>query len=209
MRSEGCPCINAGTLIKIESATGQKREGLRMKSRNIRVITIVASLGALGGMALAAQDKYTVQVPGGLALSECRGYEDWPAVAVSQPEGKLDVIVANPAMIDAYRTGVPGNGEPFPDGAKTMKILWNSKESAEAPAPTMVQDTLAGIGCMVKDSRRFPDTGGWGWAQFDYDPASDTFTPNTSLQGNDAKCGFECHTIAEATDYVFTAYGKR
>src|SRR5687768_3861010 len=54
-----------------------------------------------------------------------------------------------------------------------------------------------------------PDTGGWGYAQFDYDPASDTFTPNTSLQGSDATCGAACHTAAEATDYVFTAYRKR
>lgn len=48
-----------------------------MKSRNIPVITIAPLLAVLGGMALAAQDKYTVQVPKGLALSECRGYEDW------------------------------------------------------------------------------------------------------------------------------------
>jgi hypothetical protein len=49
--------------------------------------------------------------------------------------------------------------------------------------------------------------------QFNYDPASDTFTPATEAdkppQENDAKCGFACHTIAEAKDYVFTAYGKR
>jgi Cytochrome P460 len=173
------------------------------------VVIVGVVLVAFCGMALATQNKDTVQVPNGLALSECSGYEDWPAVAVSQPEGKLDVIVANPTMIAAYRAGIPGNGKPFPDGSKIMKILWNSKQSAEAPEPTGVPDTLAGIGCMVKDSKRFPDTGGWGWAQFDYDPASDTFTPNTSLQENDAKCGFECHTIAEAKNYVFTEYGKR
>ena len=99
-----------------------------MKSRNIPVITIAALLAALGGIALAAQDKYTVQVPNGLALSECRGYDDWPAVAVSHPDSMmgaseepddvLNLIVANPAMIDAYRAGVPGNGKPFPDGSK-------------------------------------------------------------------------------------------
>jgi Cytochrome P460 len=211
-------CTGAVSADASELALQIAAEGMR-RIPSWLMVMVAAVLAVLGGVALAAQDKYTVQVPNGLALSECRGYDDWPAVAVShpdstmgaseEPDDKLTVIVANPAMIDAYRAGVPGNGEPFPDGAKTMKILWNSKESAEAPAPTMVQDTLAGIGCMVKDSRRFPDTGGWGWAQFDYDPASDTFTPNTSLQGNDAKCGFECHTIAEATDYVFTAYGKR
>ncbi|MDK1489723.1 cytochrome P460 family protein [Sinorhizobium sp. 7-81] len=56
-------------------------------------------------------------------------------------------------------------------------------------------DTLSSIGCMVKDSVRFPDTGGWGYAQFDYDPASDTLKPNTSVQANDAKCGYACHEL--------------
>jgi hypothetical protein len=58
---------------------------------------------------------------------------------------------------------------------------------------------------MVKDSRRFPDAGGWGYAQFNYDPASDTFTP----EGSDAACGAACHTIVQAKDYVFTTYQKR
>ena len=176
------------------------------------IVITVAMLAALGGMALAAQDKYTVQVPGGLAFSEFRGYEDWQAVAVSQPEepeDKLNLIVANPAMIDAYRAGVPGNGKPFPDGSKIAKIAWKPKTNAEAPFSVKVPDTLAGVGFIVKDSSRFPDTGGWGYAQFDYDPASDTFSPNTSLQDNDAKCGAACHQAAEATDYIFTAYGKR
>ena len=182
------------------------------------VITVVM-LAALGGTPLAAQDKYTVQVPGGLALSECRGYDDWPAVAVShpdstmgdseEPDDKLTVIVANPSMIDAYRAGVPGSGKPFPDGSKIVKILWKPKQHAQAPFAVKVPDTLASIGCMVKDSGRFPHTGGWEYAQFDYDAASDSLRPNTSLQGNDAKCGAACHELAAASDYVFTAYGQR
>jgi hypothetical protein len=178
--------------------------------RRLIASTVVASASIFViGVTLAAQDKYTVQVPGGLAFSEFRGYENWQAVAVSQPEDKLNVIVANSVMIDAYRAGVPGNGEPFPDGSKIAKITWNSQQSAESPFSVNVPDTLAGIGFIVKDSTRYSDTGGWGYAQFDYDPASDTFTPNTSLQGNDAKCGHECHTIVAEKDYIFTAYGKR
>ena len=174
---------------------------------SLTVIT-AAGLAVLGGMAVAAQDKYTVQVPGGLAFSEFRGYEDWRAVAVSQTEDRLKVIVANPAMIDAYRAGVPGNGQPFPDGAKMAKIEWNPRQNAEAPFSVRVPDTLAGIGFMVKDSRRFPDAGGWGYAQFSYDPASDAFTPDEKYVG-DAKCGVACHTIVQAKDYVFTAYPRR
>ncbi len=104
-----------------------------MKSRNIPVITIAASLAALGGMARGAQDKYAVQVPNGLALSECRGYDDWPGVAVSQPEDRLNVIVANPVMIDAYWAGVPGNGMHFPDGSKIAKIAWKTKQESSGP----------------------------------------------------------------------------
>jgi hypothetical protein len=58
---------------------------------------------------------------------------------------------------------------------------------------------------MIRDSKRFPDTGGWGYAEFDYDAASDGFKPN----GSGADCGYACHTIVKAKDYVFTAYPKR
>jgi len=180
-----------------------------MSIQSVLVIIVAVILVVFGGIALATQDKYAVQVPGGLSLSECRGYEEWPAVAVSHPEDKINMIVANQVMIEAYLAGVPGNGKPFPDGAKTVKIHWKPKQSTEAPFAVVVPGTLIGLGCMVKDSKRFADGGGWGYAQFDYDAASDTFTPNTSLQGNDAKCGVACHTIVKAKDYVFTAYPKR
>src|SRR5262245_19168683 len=166
---------------------------------------IALVLAVLGGRAVSAQDKYTVRVPNGLAFSEFRGFEDWPTVAVSQTGDLIEVILANPLMIEAYRAGTPGNGKPFPDGSKMAKIHWNAKKSAEAPAPTLVPDTLHDIDFMVRDSRRFPDTGGWAWAQFDYDAATDTFKP----LGSGVNCGFECHTIVKAKDYVFTACGQR
>ncbi|MGC1178132.1 MAG: cytochrome P460 family protein, partial [Methyloceanibacter sp.] len=158
-------------------------------------------------------DKYTVQVPGGLAFSEFRGYEGWQVIAVSQTGDLIVAILGNPEIIAAYQSGVPGNGKPFPDGSKMAKIHWNQKKSAEAPAPTLVPDTLHDVDFMVRDSKRFVDSGNWGYAQFNYDAASDTFTPatlaNQPPQGNDAKCGFACHTIVKAKDYVFTAYPKR
>jgi cytochrome P460 len=187
----------------------------RLKSENVPAIAILAVLLAiLGNMALAAQDKYAVQVPGGLAFSEFKGYEDWQTVSVSKTEHAFAVILANPVMIDAYRAGVPGNGKPFPDGSKMAKIHWKPEKSAEAPDPTTaVPGTLLNVDFMERDSKRFADSGGWGWAAFDYDAASDTFTPATEAdqppQANDAKCGFACHTIVQAKDYVFTAYPKR
>jgi hypothetical protein len=179
---------------------------------------VVVSAGAivlavLGGVAFAAQDKYTVKVPGGLAFSEFRGYESWQAVAISHSEKAVALILANPVMINAYRAGVPGNGKPFPDGSKMTKIHWDPKKSETAPSPTTVQGALQNVDFMVKDSKRFADSGGWGWAAFEYDAASDTFRPGTLSdqppQANDAKCGLACHTIVKTRDYVFTEYGKR
>ena len=170
------------------------------------------SLAVLGGIAFAAQDKYTVKVPGGLAFSEFRGYEGWQVVATSQNDKLVAVILANPAMINAYRAGVPANGKPFPDGSKMAKIHWKPTKNQYFP-DTTVPGTLNDVDFMVKDSKRFADSGGWGWAVFKYDAASDAFTPGTLSdeppQANDAKCGFACHTTVKTRDYVFTDYGKR
>src|SRR5689334_19716162 len=87
-------------------------------------------------MAMAKQDKYTVAVPGGLALSEFKGYEDWQSVSVSKTEHAFAIILANPVMIGAYRAGVPGNGKPFPDGSKIAKIHYKPAKSTDAPDPT-------------------------------------------------------------------------
>ena len=179
-----------------------------MKRRHITSMVIASASVFVVGVTLAAQDKYTVQVPGGLAFSAFRGYEDWQTVSVSQTEERLKVILANPVMIDAYRAGVPGNGQPFPDGSKMAKIEWKPKANEESPFAVNVPDTLDGIGFMEKDSGRFSDTGGWGYAQFRYDPASDTYMPHEDYVG-DAKCGHTCHTAVETKDYVFTGYQKR
>jgi hypothetical protein len=182
------------------------KEVLAMKGKKVLTIAIgTVVLAVLGGTAISAQDKYTVQVPNGLAFSEFRGYEKWQVVSVSQSGDVFAVILVNPVMIDAYLAGVPGNGKPFPDGSKMAKIHWKTKKSAEAPAPTTVPDNLHDVDFMVRDSKRFPNSGNWGYAEFDYDPASDTFKPN----GSGVDCGFACHTIVAKKDYVFTAYPKR
>ena len=106
---------------------------------------IAVVLTILGSRSISAQDKYTVQVPNGLAFSEFRGYEGWQVIAVSQTGDLIVAILGNPEIIAAYQAGVPGNGKPFPDGSKMAKIHWNAKKSAEAPAPTLVPDTLHDI----------------------------------------------------------------
>jgi cytochrome P460 len=153
------------------------------------LVIIALVLGVLGGRASSTQDKYTVKVPNGLAFSEFKGYETWQVVSISQDGGLVAAILANSVMIEAYLAGVPGNSKPFPDGSKMAKIHWNPKKMDTFPAAT-VPGTQHDVDFMVKDSKRFADSGGWGWAAFEYDAASNTFTPATLAdkppQGNDA-----------------------
>ncbi|MGH7513123.1 MAG: cytochrome P460 family protein [Gemmatimonadales bacterium] len=184
-----------------------------MNSKRMRAIALVtALLTAVGASALSAQDKYTVKVLGGLAFSEFRGYENWQVVSTSQDGGLLAAILANPVMIAAYRAGVPGNGKPFPDGSRMAKIHWNPKKLETFPAAT-VPGTLHDVDFMVKDSKRFADSGGWGWAVFEYEAAAGRFRPGTKAdappQGNDAKCGFACPTIVKTRHNLFTDSGRR
>ena len=183
-----------------------------MNRKRMLTIGFAICVVLAGGLAISAQDKYAVKVPGGLALSEFRGYEAWQAISMSRNDKAVAVILGNPTMIDAYRAGIPANGKPVPDGAKMAKVHWKPKQSQFVPDAT-VPGSLLNVDFMVKDSKRFADSGGWGYGVFDYDASSDTFKPGTLAgtppQGNDAKCGFSCHQIAAARDYVFTEYGKR
>jgi hypothetical protein len=94
---------------------------------------LVTSLAVLGGVALAAQDRYTLKIPDGFAWSEFRGYETWQNVAVSQTRNQLESDRGEDVMINAYRDGVPGNGKPFPDGSKITKIEWSFKKNTVSP----------------------------------------------------------------------------
>ena len=93
------------------------------------------------------------------------------------------------------------------------KIHWIPKKNEIAPGQPLVAGALHDVDFMVKDSKRFADSGGWGYAEFEYDAASDKLRPGTVSdkppQQNDAKCGFTCHTIVVKRDYVFTEYPKR
>ena len=186
-----------------------------MKRKSLLTTAVVTlSLALFGVSAIYAQgkDKYALRVPGGLAFSEFRGYESWQTIAISQNGPVMAVIVGNPAMVAAYQSGIPGNGKPFPDGSKMAKIHYIPKKLETFPAAT-VPAKQHDVDFMVKDSKRFADSGGWGYGAFEYDAASDTYRPGTTQdtppQGNDAKCGFGCHTVAKSKDYVFTEYAHR
>jgi len=173
----------------------------------VAAVAFVAKADAQG-----AKDKYNVKVPGGLEFSEFKGYESWETVSVSYNGQVFAVTLGNPMMIEAYKAGFPKNGKAVPDGAKLAKVHWIPKPNEFFPE-TMVPGVQHDMDFMVKDSKRFAEGGGWGYAYFLYDVASDTFKPATSAdmppQNNDAKCGVGCHTIAKSKDYVFTEYGHR
>jgi len=184
-----------------------KKRGLTIVGGSVALVCVAVAV------AVSTQDKYTVKVPDGLAFSEFRGYESWSAVAMSDNEGKLALILGNPVMIDAYKRGIPANGQPFPDGSKMAKVHYNPQKKETEPGAPIVPGAQHDVDFMVKDSKRFADTGGWGWGAFEYDAATGTFTPATTAdkppQEHDAKCGFACHTIVKSRDYIFTDYATR
>jgi hypothetical protein len=96
-------------------------------------------------LAVAAQDRYALKVPNGLAFSDFRGYEDWQVVAPSQTDAAnvMRVILANPVMMKAYREGIPANGKPFPEGSKVAKIEWQPKKITDAPFSAATPDTVS------------------------------------------------------------------
>jgi len=179
----------------------------------LSIATATVALAVLGAAATPAQDKYSLEVPGGLAFSEFRGYEDWAVIAIDHTGELMKVILGNPVVMEAFRAGIPGNGKAFPDGSKMAKVEWHSKKSPDAPYEINVPGSIYDLDFMVKDPKRFADSDGWGYGVFRYDATSGEYTPATQThkppQGNDAKCGVGCHTIAKGKDYVFTEYAKR
>jgi hypothetical protein len=176
-----------------------------MKTKIIGLAFVMAALMAvLGGIAVAPQDKYALRL-GRLSFEDFRGYENWRVVAVSQTDTQLKVILANDAMMVAYRQGLPVDGRLFPEGSKVVKIEWSKKKNTHAPDSVDVPDTLQAVATIEKDSKRFPDTHGWAYGDFSYNAASKTF----AAQGNDAKCGYSCHTRVASQDYIYTRYPPR
>ena len=205
--------MNRPVTEPLELAQQEQKIKMRTAAKRIAAITYVAAtalFAILGGAALYAQghdqDKYSLKSPGGIAFSDFRGYEDWATVSTAHTDDVLKVIVANPKMIQAYKSGVPGNGQPFPEGSMIVKLQWSPKKSTEAPFVVDVPDVFKQAFVMEKDSKRFPKTGGWGYAVLNYDAASGKFSADpTSL----ADCGHMCHVAVKAKDYIFHPYQTR
>jgi len=174
----------------------------------IAAVALAATVFAVPlATAVDAPEKYSLKSPSGIPFSDFKGYEDWAVVSTAKTDQVLKAIVANPAMIKAYKAGIPGNSHSFPEGSKIVKIQWKPKKSTEAPFVVDVPDVLAQVFVMEKDSKRFAKNGGsWGYAVFNYDAASDKFTPDATSPSD---CGNACHTTVKAKDYIFHPYQKR
>ncbi len=128
------------------------------------------------------------------------GYRDWKLVSVAHEEGSLNdirAILGNDIAIEAYRTGKL----PFPDGAIIARIAWQyvpSEENNKAfgRAQSFVAGQPTNIQCMIKDSKAYASSGGWGFVQFnDGKPAH-----------MDAHACFACHVPVKDRDFLFTRY---
>src|SRR5262245_30389283 len=160
--------LDAGSAVprRIASESSEKGGGAEMKREPIRALMTLAASVLVVSVVLAAQGRSNVTVPNGLSLAEFKGYETWQTMAPSQTPDELKAVLGNDVMIKALRSGIPGNGKPVPDGAMMTKIDWVKHSNAESPYPVDVPNTLKSVSFMVKDSKRFAESGGWGYAQF-------------------------------------------
>ena len=189
-----------------EDQLGIRAEVKRLAGLTAFIVLVTALALLFFVAAVNPQQKYSLISPGGIAFSDFRGYEDWPVASSARQDDILKVIVGNPKMIAAYKSGVPGNGQPFPEGSMIVKLQWKQKKSTEAQFAVDVPDVFTQAFVMEKDSKRFPKTGGWGYAVFNYDAVSDRFTADPKSLSD---CGNACHTAVKAKDYIFHPYEMR
>jgi hypothetical protein len=172
--------------------------------RKLRVpnILLVAVAVVVGMAAWAPASSSTEEVDAPIfGIKIPPGYRDWKLISVAHEEGSLNdlrAILGNDLAIKAYREGKP----PLPDGAIIARVAWSYvplQESSQAfgRAQSFVAGSPTNVQFMVKDSKRYASTGGWGFAQFnDGKPATEAIH---------AKC-FACHQIVKARDFVFNRY---
>src|SRR5262245_48534848 len=191
-----------------------------MKHRYLAFMAIVSAWLVAVSMTLVAQNRATLKSPNGIAFSEVNGFETWPVIATSQPDdaggcgtsktGCMKAIVGNAVMMKAFADGIPANGQPVPDGAAMAKIEWEKTKNTASPYGVTVPGPQTEVGFMIKDSKRFPETNGWGYATFQYVAASNTFKPATSDPAVMRTLCHSCHVRgAKAHDFVYTSYARR
>jgi Cytochrome P460 len=192
-----------------------------MKHHSIAAMVTASAMLFVVGVTRAENDRFALKAPNGIAFSEFKGYEAWDVIGSavaddaggcgSSPEpGCIKSIVGNPVMIGAFKAGIPANGQSVPDGAMMAKIEWYKARDTSLAYGAIVPGRFMEVAFMVKDSRRFPETNGWGYATLKYDAASDTFKPFAGEAPDFHKTACHaCHTAVNSRDFVFTQYQKR
>src|SRR2546429_9835059 len=96
-----------------------------MNGRSMLIVaTMALVLAILSGVAICAQDKYTLRVPDGLAFSDFKGYEDWQLISSAKTVDRMKVILGNPTIIAAYKSGISHNGKPISDRLTITEVQW-------------------------------------------------------------------------------------
>jgi Cytochrome P460 len=129
------------------------------------------------------------------------GYRDWKLISVAHEEGNLNdlrALLGNDVAIKAYREG----NLPFPDGTIIARLAWSYVPSEEnnkvfGRSQSFVAGPATNVQFMVKDSKKYAATGGWGFAQFKDGKPADAALLKTS---------FPCHEPVKARDFAFTQY---
>ena len=178
---------------------------MKRKSK-LTIAMATAVLAVLGGAAVYAQDKYALNIAERNRVRRLQGIRGLGG-GVFRPDRRS---AQGDRRQSDHDRGVQGrhsrqNGQPFPDGSKIAKLQWKPKKSTEAPFVVDVPDVFTQAFVIEKDSKRFPQSGGWGYALFNYDAASDNFTADPSP----SDCGHACHVAVKAKDHIFHPYQKR
>jgi Cytochrome P460 len=173
-----------------------------MKRIAVLLVAVVTLAGAVGGIAPSSQDadEDAASISAGKLPG---GYRDWRLISVAHEEGQLNdirAVLGNDVAIKAYRE----SKLPFPEGTIIARLAWSYDASEEnnkvfGKAQSFVAGhPKNGVQFMVKDSKKYASTGGWGYSQFDQ---GKPLTDAAMLQ----RC-YDCHALIKDRDYVFTRY---
>jgi hypothetical protein len=172
-----------------------------MKSLSILVLGTAIALSIVAAVPFSAKSM-DAEISPIFGIKIPPGYRDWRLISVAHEEGNLNdlrAILGNEIAIKAYREGI----FPFPDGTIIARLAWSYEPLAESSrAFGRAQSFVAGppkngIQFMVKDSRKYASTGGWGFAHFDDGKPADDAVHNSC---------FSCHQTVEARDFIFARY---
>ncbi|MGE0666204.1 MAG: cytochrome P460 family protein [Sphingomonadales bacterium] len=167
-----------------------------------RLAPLAAVVAALAVFADSGAEPASDAVAPVFGIAVPAGYRDWRLVSVAREEGALQdirAVLGNDIAIEAFREGI----QPFPDGTIIARVAWNyqplpeSEEAFGQPQSHVAGQPRNGVQFMVKDSKRYASTGGWGFAHFDHGKPAGEEVHN--------KC-FACHQIVEDRDFVFVSY---